>query len=150
LILGPGDNLVGVTDGFLEARGPDGKELFGAGRLREVVRLAGGDPESVRGEDVSAAAAAGDPAAQQVIREVGWWIGFGLANLAAVLDPECFVLGGGVVRAGDLLVGSARTTFAELLEGGERRPVAVIAPAAFGERSGAVGAALAVRQGGLH
>jgi glucokinase len=114
-----------------------------------VVRLAGGDPESVRGEDVSAAAAAGDPAAQQVIREVGWWIGFGLANLAAVLDPGCFVLGGGVIRAGELLIASARATFAELVEGGDRRPAIVIAAAAFGERAGAVGGALAVRDGGL-
>ncbi len=125
------------------------REAALAGRLREVVRLAGGDPESVRGEDVSAAAASGDPAAQQVIRQVGGWIGFGLANLAAVLDPECFVLGGGVVLAGDLLIASARTAFAELVEGGDRRPAAVIAPAAFGERSGAVGGALAVRRGGL-
>ena len=125
------------------------REAALAGRLGEVVRLAGGDPESVRGEDVSAAAAAGDPAARQVIAEVGWWIGFGLANLAGVLDPECFVLGGGVVRAGDLLIASARTTFAELVEGGDRRPQAVIAAAAFGERAGAVGGALAARQGGL-
>ena len=125
------------------------REAALAGRLREVVRLAGGDPESVRGEDISAAAATGDPAAQQVIRQVGGWIGFGLANLAAVLDPECFVLGGGVVLAGDLLIDSARTAFAELVEGGDRRPAAVIAPAAFGERSGAVGGALAVRLGGL-
>jgi glucokinase len=125
------------------------REAALAGRLGEVVRRAGGDPESVRGEDVSAAAAAGDPAAQQVIREVGWWIGFGLANLAAVLDPACFVLGGGVVQAGDLLIDSARATFAELVEGGDRRPLAQIEPASFGERAGAVGAALAVRQGGL-
>ncbi len=125
------------------------REAALAGRLGEVVRLAGGDPESVRGEDVSAAAAAGDPAAQQVIAEVGWWIGFGLANLAGVLDPECFVLGGGVVRAGDLLIRSARSTFAELVEGGERRPQAVIVPAALGERAGAVGGALAARLGGL-
>ena len=125
------------------------REAALAGRLGEVVRLAGGDPESVRGEDVSAAAAAGDPAARQVIEEVGWWVGFGLANLAAVLDPECFVLGGGVVQAGDLLVDAARATFAQLVEGADRRPLAVIVPAAFGERAGAVGAALAARQGGL-
>jgi len=125
------------------------REAALAGRLGEVVRLAGGDAESVRGEDVSAAAAAGDPAAQQVIREVGGWIGFGLANLAAVLDPQCFVLGGGVVQAGDLLIESAREAYAELVEGGERRPPTVIVPAAFGERAGAVGGALAVRQGGL-
>jgi len=125
------------------------REAALAGRLGEVVRLAGGDAESVRGEDVSAAAAAGDPAAQQVIREVGGWIGFGLANLAAMLDPQCFVLGGGVVQAGDLLLESARLAYAGLVEGGERRPPTVIVPAAFGERAGAVGGALAVRQGGL-
>ena len=125
------------------------REAALAGRLGEVVRLAGGDPESVRGEDVSAAAAAGDPAARQVIEEVGWWVGFGLANLACVLDPECFVLGGGVVQAGELLVDSARATFGELLEGADRRPVAVVVPAALGERAGAVGAALGARQGGL-
>jgi glucokinase len=125
------------------------REAALAGRLRDVVRTAGGDPESVRGEDISAAAAEGDPAAQEVIRTVGQYIGFGLANLAAVLDPACFVLGGGVVLAGDLLIASARAAFAELVEGGDRRPVAVIAPAAFGERSGAVGGALAVRLGGL-
>jgi glucokinase len=125
------------------------REAALAGRLGEVVRLAGGDAETVRGEDVSAAAAAGDPGAQQVIREVGRWIGFGLANLAALLDPACFVLGGGVVEAGDLLIVSARAAYAELVEGGDRRPAAVIVPAAFGERAGAVGGALAVRQGGL-
>ncbi len=125
------------------------REAALAGRLGEVVRLAGGDPESVRGEDVSTAASAGDPAARQVIEEVGWWVGFGLANLAAALDPECFVLGGGVVQAGDLLVDAARATFAQLLEGADRRPQAVIVPATFGERAGAVGAALAARRGGL-
>ena len=125
------------------------REAALAGRLGEVVRLVGGHPESVRGEDVSAAAAAGDPAARRVIEDVGQWIGFGLANLAAILDPECFVLGGGVVRAGDVLVDAARSAFGSLVEGGERRTVAEVVPAHFGERSGAVGAALAARQGGL-
>src|SRR6202041_3047269 len=101
-----------------------------------VVHLAGVDPESVRGEDVSAAADAGDPAAQQVIREVGSWGGVGLANLACVTDPECFVLGGGLVHAGDLLFESARRAFAEQVEGGGSRPEVAIVPAAFGERRG--------------
>ena len=126
------------------------REAALAGRLDEVVRLAGGDAESVRGEDVSAAAAAGDPAAQQVIREVGRWIGVGLANLAALLDPQCFVLGGGVVQAGDLLLDAARATYADQVEGGARRPPVQIVPAAFGERAGAVGGAWAVRHGGVH
>jgi glucokinase len=123
------------------------REAAMAGRLHDVVRRAGGDAEGVRGEDVSAAAAAGDPEAGQVIQEVGWWVGFGLANLAGVLDPECFVLGGGLVGAGELLVDSARRAYAELVEGGSRRPAPAVVAAAFGERAGAVGAALSVRQG---
>jgi glucokinase len=125
------------------------REAAMAGRLHDVVQRSGGDPESVRGEDVSAAAAAGDPEARQVIEEVGWWVGFGLANLAGVLDPECFVLGGGLVGAGDLLVNSARRAYEDLVEGGSRRPVPRVVAAAFGERAGAVGAALSARLGGL-
>jgi glucokinase len=125
------------------------REAALAGRLDGVVRIAGGDPENVRGEDVSAAAAAGDPAARLVIEEVGRWVGFGLANLACVLDPECFVLGGGLVRAGDLLLDAARVAFDELVEGSDRRPRAAVVPAALGERAGAVGAALGARQRGL-
>jgi glucokinase len=125
------------------------REAALAGRLPEVVALAGGDPEGVRGEDVTAAAVAGDPDARRVIEQVGWWVGFGLANLACVLDPECFVLGGGLVGAGDLLIDSTRRAFDELVEGGATRPTTAIVTAAFGERAGAVGAALAARDGGL-
>ena len=125
------------------------REAALAGRLPEVVALAGGDPEGVRGEDVTAAALAGDTDARRVIEQVGWWVGFGLANLACVLDPECFVLGGGLVGAGDLLLDAARNAFDELIEGGATRPPTAIVTAAFGERSGAVGAALAARDGGL-
>jgi glucokinase len=125
------------------------REAALAGRLPEVVALAGGDPEGVRGEDVTAAAVAGDPDARRVIEQVGWWVGFGLANLACVLDSECFVLGGGLVAAGDLLLDSARRSFDELVEGGATRPATAIVTAAFGERAGAVGAALAARDGGL-
>jgi glucokinase len=125
------------------------REAALAGRLTKVVALSGGDPEGVRGEDVTAAALSGDAEAQRVVEQVGWWVGFGLANLACVLDPECFVLGGGLAGAGDLLLTSARVAYAELVEGGTARPRTAILPAAFGERSGAVGAALAARQGGL-
>jgi glucokinase len=125
------------------------REAALAGRLPAVVARAGGDPESVRGEDVTAAALAGDTDARQVVEQVGWWIGFGLANLACVLDPECIVLGGGLVGAGELWLDAARASFAELVEGGSAREPVAIVPAALGEQAGAIGAALAARQGGL-
>ena len=80
------------------------REAALAGTLPGVVALAGGDPEGVRGEDVTAAALSGDRDARRVLEQVGWWVGFGLANLASVLDPECFVIGGGLASAGDLLL----------------------------------------------
>jgi glucokinase len=120
-----------------------------AGRLPAVVALAGGDPESVRGEDVTAAALSGDTDARLVVEQVGWWVGFGLANLACVLDPECIVLGGGLLGAGELWLDATRMAYAELVEGGSAREPVAIVPAAFGEQAGAVGAALAARQGGL-
>jgi glucokinase len=125
------------------------REAALAGKLPGVVTQSGGDPEGVRGEDVTAAALSGDADAQRVLEQVGWWVGFGLANLACVLDPECVVLGGGLVGAGALVLEPARRAFAELVEGSATRPEMPIVPAAFGERAGAVGAALAARQGGL-
>ncbi len=125
------------------------REAALAGKLPGVVALSGGDPESVRGEDVTAAALSGDADARRVVEEVGWWVGFGLANLASVLDPECFVLGGGLVGVGDLLLDATRSAYAALVEGGTSRPETVIVPARLGERAGAVGAALGGRSGAL-
>ncbi len=118
------------------------REAALAGRLPGVVARSGGDPESVRGEDVTAAALHGDADARRVVEEVGWWVGFGLANLASVLDPECFVLGGGLVGVGDLLLDATRRAFAELVEGGttrpgdghRRRPRSASVPARWGPR----------------
>ena len=49
---------------------------------------------------------------------MGGWLGQGLAALAAILDPDCFVIGGGVSDAGDLLIGPAQAAFADALTGG--------------------------------
>ena len=104
---------------------------------------------SVHGEHVTQAAAAGDPGALAVLDDLGWWVALGLANLTAILDPEVFVLGGGLSEAGDLLFAPVQRAFAELVEGGPDRPPPAVVPAELGERAGAIGAALAARAGGL-
>lgn len=123
------------------------REAAYAGRLHQVVALAGGDPEAVRGEHVTSAARAGDEGALGVMEELGWWLALGLANLTAVVDPARIVVGGGLAAAGPTLLGPTRAAFAELVEGAGRRPVVEIVEAEFGERAGAVGAALAARSG---
>lgn len=120
-------------------------EAAHGGRLPSVVHLAGDDPDAVRGEHVTAAAAAGDGEAQAVLDELGWWIALGLSNLALVLDPEIIVVGGGLFEALSLVLDTVRREFFVMLEGAERRPEIPIVPAALGEGAGAVGAALVAR-----
>jgi glucokinase len=123
------------------------REAAHAGRLDEVVSLAGGDAESVRGEHVTMAARAGDPAALVVVGELGWWLALGLSNLALALDPAVMVYGGGLLDTVTLVLDKVRTAFDELLEGRIYRPEVKILPAQLGERAGAIGAALVARAG---
>jgi len=110
----------------------------GAHRLME---LAEGDPANLSGPIVTQAANEGDPAAVEIYTSMGRWLGRGLANLAAVIDPTVFVIGGGVSEAGDLLLAPARQAFRESLTGRGFRPAADIRLAALGPDAGLVGAA---------
>lgn len=122
-----------------------GREAAVAGAAGDVVRRAGGDPEQVKGEHVTAAAAAGDPAALEIMARFGWWVALGLANLASLLDPEVIVIGGGLVEAGDVLMNPIRDAFPDLLEAGAVRPVPTVVAAGLGQQAGAVGAGLLAR-----
>ena len=118
-----------------------GQKAAADGRLARVLARAGGDPQNVRGEHVTVAASDGDAEARAVLAELGWWVALGLANLANVFDPQAFVLGGGLVEAGDLLLDPVRSAFAGLLTGAAHRPAVDIIPATLGEHAGAIGAA---------
>ncbi|HWC11067.1 MAG TPA: ROK family protein, partial [Acidimicrobiales bacterium] len=115
------------------------REAAHAGRASRVVELAGGDPEAVRGEHVTAAVDEGDAEAADVLARFAWWLALGLANLANIFDPEAFVLAGGLVRAGEALLVPTRTSLRDLLP--RQRPEVTVVPAILGERAGAVGAA---------
>ena len=111
-------------------------------RLRNVVRHAAGDPQAVRGEHVQAAARDGDAEALAVIDDFGRWVALGLANLTNALDPELFVLGGGLAAAPDLYLEPIRRWYGELLYQPHLRPIPRIEFAQWGPLAGAVGAAL--------
>ena len=92
------------------ASGPPAEEAAAAGTRRRR-------PESITGPMVTMGAVAGDPVALAAFEAVGTWLGHGMADLAAILDPRVFIIGGGVSEAGELLVGPARTTFQAQLTG---------------------------------
>ncbi len=103
--------------------------------------LCGGDPAALRGPDVTRAAAEGDPAAIELLADLGVWIGEGLASVVAILDPELIVLGGGVSEAGALLIDPALAAFRRQLTGRGHRPEAGFALARLGNDAGMIGAA---------
>jgi glucokinase len=113
---------------------------------KRLLELGGGRPEGIEAPEVTAAAREGDPAALDCFEEVGTWLGQGLADLAAVLDPGAFVVGGGVADAGELLLAPARRVFEQRLTGTGSRPLAEIRLAALGNDAGLVGAAHLARR----
>ncbi len=72
---------------------------------------------------------------------MGNWLGRGLADLTAILDPEAFVIGGGVSEAGDLLLASTKRTLTEKVAEGSNRPMPRLLLAQLGNDAGIVGAA---------
>lgn len=106
-----------------------------------LLELAGGNADEINGPVVTRAAQEGDAAAIDCFEEIGRWLGQGIADLAAILDPGRFVIGGGVVAAGELLLRPARDNYAAVLSGRGYRPLADIVAASLGPDAGMIGAA---------
>lgn len=106
-----------------------------------LLALADGSVEGITGAHVTEAARVGCVASAQAFDRVGTWLGRGLADLVAVLDPRTFVIGGGVCEAGELLLASTRTTLARSVAGGQDRPVPELRIATLGNAAGLIGAA---------
>jgi glucokinase len=107
---------------------------------RDLLELAAGEPETVTGPMVTQAAQKGDVAALRCFDVVGTWLGRGMAQLAAVLDPGVFVLGGGVSAAGELLRQPAWQALLQHLTARGHRPHAELRLAELGPEAGIVGA----------
>ncbi|WP_062378227.1 ROK family glucokinase [Demequina pelophila] len=110
-------------------------------RAAKLLELAGGNAADIAGPHVTEAAVGGDELGIELLSELGRWIGEGAASMAAAIDPELFVIGGGVVEAGDLLLEPAREAYVENLPARGHRPIVPITAARMGNDAGIVGAA---------
>jgi len=111
-----------------------------------LTELCAGDPAHLTGPMVTEAAEQGDLVARDVFAVVGTWLGVGVANLVAALDPDVVVVGGGVSAAGDRLLEPARAALRQHLVGGADREVPPLVVASLGPRAGLIGAATLVAQ----
>jgi glucokinase len=121
---------------------------------REAREAAAREPDSALGRILAAggevdgrvateAAVAGDETAVAVLALVGRRIGAALVGFANIFEPEVIVIGGGVIAAGELLLGPAREEVrTQALAPMDRTPVVA---AEMGPDSGMVGAASLAR-----
>ena len=112
----------------------------GSALARDASALLG---RRVAGEEVTALARAGDAAAVGLFAALGERLGAGLAGIAMALNPELILVGGGVMAAGELVLGPAREEL-------RRRALAPardvrVEATGLGEDAGMIGAALLAR-----
>ena len=67
----------------------------------------------VSAKEVFDAAKNGDELASQLVENHGKCLGKALSNIACVVDPEVFVIGGGVSKAGDIIIKTTEKYFQE-------------------------------------
>jgi glucokinase len=114
----------------------------GAGLARVGFRTVGlFERGAFSGEQVGELARQNVAAAHTALKEVGFWLGLGLANLVNIFDPEMVVVGGGLGNLGELLLAHARLVVTQeaLLPG---RDQVKIVSAALGAEAGLIGAGL--------
>ena len=95
--------------------------------------------ETITAKDVVDAAKAGDALADGVLEESMDWLAQGLAFVSYVVDPEVFVVGGGVSKAGDFLLDKLRRHYARFMVMAAEKPE--IKLATLGNDAGIYGAA---------
>jgi glucokinase len=110
-------------------------------RAAQLLALAGGDPLAITGQQITQAAQAGDRVARDAFGQIGYWLGVAMADLVQIFDPQVLVVGGGVIDAGDLLMGPTERSYTDQLAQRGRFPVAELKAAEAGSAAGVVGAA---------
>lgn len=114
-------------------------EAIRAGRTSMISDLCGGRLEEITPKHISDAADRGDALALECFERMAAILGSALASLTYLLQPETFVVGGGVAEAGAKLfdplrrelVSRLRPQFADRVE---------VRPAALGSDAGLIGA----------
>ena len=115
-------------------------EIYPASQILTNVQ---GNPERITPKTVYEAAVAGDAAAIEVFRRAGHALGLGLVSLADIVAPNRIVVGGGIARAGEFLLGPAREVVRARAYPPRIRQVEIV-QAELGDQSGIFGAAAMV------
>jgi len=112
----------------------------------QIFKLAKKKPENINLNVIIQAAEGGDELARELIKKTGISLGVRLAYLINLLDPELVIIGGGIEKAGTLLLASIKETVRKWSFNHSLKKVKIVS-ARLGEEVVAVGAAnLVLRQ----
>ncbi|MCC3376973.1 ROK family glucokinase [Cohnella sp. REN36] len=91
-------------------------------------------------KDVIDAAKAGDEVAQRIVSRAAFYLGKSMAAVAVIINPQRFIIGGGVSKAGEYLFEQIREVFRKYSTESAQKNVDIVA-AELGNNAGVVGAA---------
>ncbi len=100
-----------------------------------ILNLADGEVDAVKSEHVLLAAKKGDTLALELIDETAYYMGWGIANLVNILNPDIVLLGTIAIAAGDLLLEPIRKTVSSFAMTRPAEAVTIM-PAQLGESLG--------------
>lgn len=96
--------------------------------------------EDITAKDVFDAAKSGDEVALRIVNRAAFYLGKSMSAIAVITNPQRFILGGGVSKAGDILFNPIREIFKKYTPEAAREGVEIL-PAVLGNDAGVVGAA---------
>jgi glucokinase len=108
---------------------------------RGLLSRGDGTLEGLTGRAITEAAREGDQVALAAFNTTAQWLGAGIASLSVLLDPECVVIGGGVIDAGEILLAPTRLAMERYMPFAGKHPYPDIIAATLGNEAGLVGAA---------
>lgn len=112
-----------------------------SGRLVDILTVNG----SITAKDVFDCARTGDALAKGIVDTVAFHLGFALAAIANTTNPEKIVIGGGVSKAGHILLDAIHESFAKFAFSPVRESTQ-LALATLGNDAGVIGAAWLIKK----
>jgi glucokinase len=110
------------------------------GLTTSLADLCENDLNRVTPELIAHAAREGDQIAKEIFERAGFYLGIAAANVCVAVGPRRIIIGGGVARAGDLLLEPIRRTLRERVTVMPIEQVEVV-PSQLGNNAGVIGVA---------
>lgn len=117
-----------------------GMKAVSQGRTTKISELCNYDLNRITPKLIADAAQAGDEIAKDIYEKAGFYIGIAAANVCAAIGPQRIIIGGGVAKAGELLLDPIRRTVRERVHVMPVDRVEII-PSQLGDNAGIIGVA---------